>query len=68
MDMVAIKWHLINNFTTLLCSYVGDEHGSFSVIKFEAEEGQLLKSSNNLSATFLRGNFVLFIVLMIDIF
>lgn len=34
--------------------YVGDEHGSFSVIKFEAEEGQLLKSSNNLSATFLR--------------
>ncbi|KAK7339895.1 hypothetical protein VNO77_20581 [Canavalia gladiata] len=34
--------------------YVGDEHGSFSVIKFEAEEGQLLKSSYNLSAKFLR--------------
>ncbi|XP_061348834.1 uncharacterized protein LOC133294202 isoform X2 [Gastrolobium bilobum] len=34
--------------------YVGDEHGLFSVIKFEAEEGQLLKSSYNLSAKFLR--------------
>jgi len=38
-------------------SYVGDEHGLFSVIKFEAEEGQLLKSSYNLSAKFLRGIF-----------
>ncbi|MCH90544.1 nucleotide-binding protein, partial [Trifolium medium] len=35
-------------------SYVGDEHGLFSVIKFDAEEGQLLKSSNHLSAKFLR--------------
>ncbi|RYR16107.1 hypothetical protein Ahy_B04g073062 isoform A [Arachis hypogaea] len=34
--------------------YVGDEHGSFSVVKFEAEEGQLLKSSYDLSAKFLR--------------
>ncbi|KAK7294709.1 hypothetical protein RJT34_17602 [Clitoria ternatea] len=34
--------------------YVGDEHGLFSVIKFEAEEGQLLQSSYNLSAKFLR--------------
>ncbi|QCE11939.1 syntaxin binding protein 5 [Vigna unguiculata] len=34
--------------------YVGDQHGLFSVIKFEAEEGQLLKSSHNLSAKFLR--------------
>ncbi|CAJ1806225.1 unnamed protein product [Sphenostylis stenocarpa] len=34
--------------------YVGDQHGLFSVIKFEAEEGQLLKSSYNLSAKFLR--------------
>ncbi|KAI5410244.1 hypothetical protein KIW84_055656 [Lathyrus oleraceus] len=34
--------------------YVGDEHGLFSVIKFDAEEGQLLKSSNHLSAKFLR--------------
>ncbi|XP_020235711.1 uncharacterized protein LOC109815404 isoform X2 [Cajanus cajan] len=34
--------------------YIGDQHGLFSVIKFEAEEGQLLKSSYNLSAKFLR--------------
>ncbi|KAL5058144.1 hypothetical protein RYX36_029748 [Vicia faba] len=34
--------------------YVGDEHGLFSVIKFDAEEGKLLKSSNHLSAKFLR--------------
>ncbi|KAK7395097.1 hypothetical protein VNO78_15639 [Psophocarpus tetragonolobus] len=34
--------------------YVGDQHGLFSVIKFEAEEGQLLNSSYNLSAKFLR--------------
>ncbi|XP_004514218.1 uncharacterized protein [Cicer arietinum] len=34
--------------------YVGDEHGLFSVIKFDVEEGQLLKSTNNLSAQFLR--------------
>ncbi|KAK7373911.1 hypothetical protein VNO80_07331 [Phaseolus coccineus] len=34
--------------------YVGDQHGLFSVIKFEAEEGQLLKASYNLSAKFLR--------------
>ncbi|KAI5429332.1 hypothetical protein KIW84_034081 [Lathyrus oleraceus] len=34
--------------------YVGDEHGLFSVIKFDAEEGQLLKSSNHLLAKFLR--------------
>ncbi|MED6130954.1 hypothetical protein PIB30_005608 [Stylosanthes scabra] len=34
--------------------YVGDEFGSFSVVKFEAEEGQLLKSSYDLSAKFLR--------------
>ncbi|KAL2337095.1 hypothetical protein Fmac_011541 [Flemingia macrophylla] len=34
--------------------YVGDQHGLFSVIKFEAEEGKLLKSSYNLSAKFLR--------------
>ncbi|WJX82145.1 hypothetical protein P8452_64941 [Trifolium repens] len=34
--------------------YVGDEHGLFSVIKFDADEGQILKSSNHLSAKFLR--------------
>ncbi|XP_058761940.1 uncharacterized protein LOC131635341 [Vicia villosa] len=34
--------------------YVGDEHGLFSVIKFDAEEEKLLKSSNHLSAKFLR--------------
>ncbi|XP_027349377.1 uncharacterized protein LOC113860986 isoform X2 [Abrus precatorius] len=39
---------------TMISSYVGDEHGLFSVIKFEAEEGQLLQSSYNLSAKFLR--------------
>ncbi|KAK7256904.1 hypothetical protein RIF29_30478 [Crotalaria pallida] len=33
---------------------VGDEHGLLSVIKFEAEEGKLLKSSYHLSAKFLR--------------
>ncbi|KAJ1381193.1 WD40/YVTN repeat-like-containing domain superfamily, partial [Sesbania bispinosa] len=34
--------------------YVGDEHGLFSVIKFEAEEAQLLTSSYHLSAKFIR--------------
>ncbi|XP_019450333.1 PREDICTED: uncharacterized protein LOC109352642 isoform X2 [Lupinus angustifolius] len=33
---------------------VGDEHGILSVIKFEAEEGKLLKSSYHLSAKFLK--------------
>ncbi|MED6149177.1 hypothetical protein PIB30_059962 [Stylosanthes scabra] len=34
--------------------YIGDEYGSFSVVKFDAGEGQLLKSSYELSAKFLR--------------
>lgn len=45
-----------------MCSNVGDEHGLLSVIKFEAEERQLLKSSYHLSAKFLRGNFLLSLV------
>jgi hypothetical protein len=49
-----------------MCSYVGDEHGLFSVIKFDAEEGQLLKSSNHLSAKFLRGNFLFYVVTIIN--
>jgi hypothetical protein len=49
-----------------MCSYVGDEHGLFSVIKFDAEEGQLLKSSNHLSAKFLRGNFLFYVMTMIN--
>lgn len=46
----------------IMFSYVGDQHGLFSVIKFEAEEGRLLKSSYNLSAKFLRGILFSFLV------
>ncbi|KAG4936889.1 hypothetical protein JHK84_050994 [Glycine max] len=54
----SLQWEFdITAFSVISGShfiYVGDQHGLFSVIKFEAEEGQLLKSSYNLSAKFLR--------------
>ncbi|KHN44705.1 Syntaxin-binding protein 5 [Glycine soja] len=54
----SLQWEFdITAFSVISGShfiYVGDQHGLFSVIKFEAEEGQLLKSSYYLSAKFLR--------------
>ncbi|KAK8466459.1 hypothetical protein PHAVU_008G098000 [Phaseolus vulgaris] len=54
----SLKWESdITAFSVVSGShfiYVGDQHGLFSVIKFEAEKGQLLKASYNLSAKFLR--------------
>ncbi|KAH1199342.1 Syntaxin-binding protein 5 [Glycine max] len=48
----SLQWEFdITAFSVISGShfiYVGDQHGLFSVIKFEAEEGQLLKSSYNL--------------------
>ncbi|KAG5022724.1 hypothetical protein JHK85_019066 [Glycine max] len=45
----SLQWEFdITAFSVISGShfiYVGDQHGLFSVIKFEAEEGQLLKSS-----------------------
>ncbi|KAL9315324.1 hypothetical protein ACSQ67_016325 [Phaseolus vulgaris] len=56
----SLKWESdITAFSVVSGShfiYVGDQHGLFSVIKFEAEKGQLLKASYNLSAKFLRGS------------
>ncbi|TKY65816.1 Syntaxin-binding protein 5 [Spatholobus suberectus] len=54
----SLQWESnITAFSVISSShfiYIGDHNGLFSVIKFEAEEGQLLKSSYNLSAKFLR--------------
>lgn len=57
---------LCHEYCITMSSYVGDEHGLVSVIKFEAEEGEISRSPYHVSAKSLRGNLLLSLLLMID--
>jgi syntaxin-binding protein 5 len=43
---------------TMLHRYIGDEHGSMSVLKYDSEDAKLLWLPYHITANSLKGNFL----------